>query len=124
MADPPADSPSTINISHFSGSFSWQSASLPGNDEISKAPFLRVRSRAFLAASLAAAASTTFPTIIFASFGCYSNQLDKRSLIRLSTTGLTSEDTNLSFVWLENFGSATLIDKIQVKPSLISSPTN
>ena len=98
LADPPADSPSTIKISHFSGSFSWQSASFPGKDETSSAPFLLVRSLAFLAASLAAAASITFPTIILASAGCSSNQLDKRSFIRLSTTGLTSEETNLSFV--------------------------
>ena len=68
FAEPPADSPSTINISHFSGSFSWQSANFPGNDEISRAPFLLVRSLAFLAASLAAAASTTFPTMILASW--------------------------------------------------------
>ena len=97
FAEPPADSPSTIKISHFSGSFSWQSANFPGSDETSRAPFLLVRSRAFLAASLAAAASTTFPTMILASAGCSSNQFDNRSFIKLSTTGLTSEETN--YLW-------------------------
>ena len=38
------------------------------------------------------------------------------------TTGCTSLDTSLSLVSDENFGSGTLIDRTQVKPSLISSP--
>ena len=98
FADPPAESPSTIKISHFSGSFSWQSANFPGNEDISRAPFLRVSSLAFRAASLAAAASTTLPIICFASFGCSSNHSLRASPTRLSTAGLTSEETSLSFV--------------------------
>jgi len=35
---------------------------------------------------------------------------------------LTSDDTSLSLVCEENLGSGILIDKIPVKPSLISSP--
>ena len=35
---------------------------------------------------------------------------------------LTSEETNLSFVCDENFGSGILTDSIQVNPSLTSSP--
>ena len=31
LAEPPAESPSTMKISDFAGSFSWQSASLPGS---------------------------------------------------------------------------------------------
>ncbi len=53
FAEPPAESPSTIYISHLEGSFSEQSASLPGRPKPSKAVFLLVRSLAFLAASLA-----------------------------------------------------------------------
>jgi hypothetical protein len=56
LAEPPAESPSTIKISERDGSFSWQSASLPGRLVISKAVFLLVNSLAFLAASLASAA--------------------------------------------------------------------
>ena len=53
FAEPPAESPSTINISESAGSFEEQSANLPGNDENSKT-FLRLtKSFAFLAASLA-----------------------------------------------------------------------
>ena len=40
-----------------------------------------------------------------------------------STTGLTSEETSLSFVCDENFGSGTLTERTQVSPSLASSPT-
>ena len=41
-----------------------------------------------------------------------------------STIFLISDETNLSFVWDENFGSGILIDKTAVSPSLISSPDN
>ena len=44
------------------------------------------------------------------------------SLTDDSTGALTSDETNLSFVCEENLGSGTLIDKIAVKPSLVSSP--
>ena len=40
----------------------------------------------------------------------------------VSTIGLTSDETNLSFVCEENFGSGILTDNTQVNPSLISSP--
>ena len=40
----------------------------------------------------------------------------------VSTAGLTSEDTNLSFVCEENLGSGTFTEMIAVKPSLASSP--
>ena len=66
LAEPPADSPSTIKSSDFSGSFSWQSANFPGNEPKSRALFLLVKSLAFFAASLALAASIDFPTIFLA----------------------------------------------------------
>ena len=65
FADPPAESPSTIYNSLFEGSFSEQSANFPGNPPPDSAPFLTV-SRAFLAASRALAAFTTFSIIAFA----------------------------------------------------------
>ena len=122
LAEPPAESPSTIKISQLSGLRSWQSASLPGRLAISRAPLRRVNSRAFRAASRAAAASTTFCTMPLASFGCSSNHCPRRSLAIDSTTGRTSDDTSFSFVWLENFGSGTLIERMQVNPSRASSP--
>src|SRR5580698_2214484 len=53
LAEPPAESPSTMKISDSAGSFSWQSASLPGRPAISSALFRRVISRALRAASRA-----------------------------------------------------------------------
>jgi len=53
FAEPPAESPSTIYISQCSGFLSEQSANLPGSESPSRADFLLVKSRAFLAASLA-----------------------------------------------------------------------
>ena len=108
LAEPPAESPSTMNSSDFAGSRSWQSASLPGSDEMSSAPLRRVSSRALRAASRAAAASTTLPTMTLASDGCSSNQYCSASLTTASTTGRTSDETSLSLVCDENFGSGTL----------------
>ena len=65
---------------------------------MSNTPFLRVNSLAFLAASLARADSTILDIMIFASAGFSSNQSEIFSLRKLSTAGLTSEDTNLSLV--------------------------
>ncbi len=87
-------------------------------------PLLRVSSRALRAASRAAAASTTLPTMIFASLGCSSNQVLSASLTTLSTTGRTSEETSLSLVCEENFGSGTLTDSTAVNPSRQSSPVS
>ena len=58
FAEPPAESPSTMNSSASAGSLTEQSASLPGRVEFSSADLRRVRSRALRAASRARAAST------------------------------------------------------------------
>src|SRR5579885_1482784 len=67
LALPPADSPSTTKISHLVGSFSAQSASLPGSVLTSSAFFRRTSSRAWRAASRARAAWTALATILRAS---------------------------------------------------------
>ncbi len=41
-----------------------------------------------------------------------------------STTGRTSDETSLSFVCDENFGSGTLTESTQVRPSRASSPVS
>ena len=53
LAEPPAESPSTMKISASAGSRTEQSASLPGSVEFSSADLRRVRSRALRAASRA-----------------------------------------------------------------------
>ena len=63
FAEPPAESPSTMNSSASAGSRTVQSASLPGRVEFSSADLRRVRSRALRAAWRARAASTAFETI-------------------------------------------------------------
>ena len=122
LAEPPAESPSTMNSSDLAGSRSWQSASLPGSEATSSAPLRRVSSRALRAASRAAAASATLVTMARASAGCSSNQVLRPSPTALSTIGRTSDETSLSLVCDENFGSGTLTDSTQVNPSRASSP--
>ncbi len=39
-----------------------------------------------------------------------------------STTAFTSDETSLSLVWEENFGSGTFTDSTAVRPSRTSSP--
>ena len=41
-----------------------------------------------------------------------------------SITGRTSEETSLSLVCDENFGSGILTDRMQVRPSRMSSPVS
>ena len=63
LAEPPAESPSTMYSSLRAGSRSWQSASLPGRDRPSSAPLRMTRSRALRAASRARAAVRHFSMI-------------------------------------------------------------
>jgi len=63
LAEPPAESPSTIYISASSGSVVAQSASLPGRAALSSAVLRRVSSLALRAASRLRAASIVFSTI-------------------------------------------------------------
>ena len=106
LAEPPAESPSTMKSSDFAGSRSWQSASLPGSEAMSSAPLRRVSSRALRAASRAAAASTTLATIDAGFCGCSSNHVAELLVDEALDDGRTSEETSLSLVCDENFGSA------------------
>src|SRR3982074_2808628 len=85
LAEPPADSPSTMKISHRAGSRSWQSASFPGRPPESIADLRRVSSRALRAASRARAASMHLPMILRATVECLSKYSPRRSLISCST---------------------------------------
>ena len=69
LAEPPAESPSTMNSSVRLGSRTLQSASLPGSVEFSSADLRRVRSRALRAAARARAESIDLRTIRRASAG-------------------------------------------------------
>ena len=123
LAEPPAELPSTrkqLGLGRIALLAVGELAGQRGDVE----PFLRVSSRALRAASRAAAASTTLPTITLASLGCSSNQALSASLITPSTTGRTSDETSLSLVCDENFGSGTFTDSTAVRPSRQSSPVS
>ncbi|MNR06089.1 hypothetical protein D3C85_1221510 [compost metagenome] len=98
LAEPPAESPSTRYSSDIAGSFSWQSASLPGRPRPSITPLRRVISRALRAASRARAASTILPMMILASPGFSIRKSFSASLITSLTTGPISLETSLSLV--------------------------
>ncbi|CAM5676864.1 hypothetical protein SALBM135S_02152 [Streptomyces alboniger] len=90
FAEPPAESPSTMKISHFVGSFDWQSESLPGSDAVSRRPLRRVRSRALRAATRAVAAWMPLRMMSAASFGLRSNQSVRCSWTTFCTKVLAS----------------------------------
>ena len=124
FALPPAESPSTRKISETEGSFSEQSASLPGSEKLSRAPFLLVRSLAFLAASLALAARRHFSMIVFACAGFSSRNAIRFSVVDVSTKPLISLFPSFALVCPSNCGSESFTETIAVRPSLTSSPVS
>ncbi len=122
LAEPPAESPSTRYSSHREGSFSWQSASLPGRPPRSSAPLRRTVSRALRAASRARAASMDFSRIRLATWGFSSRNWASRSFISDSTYPLTSELPSLVLVCPSNWGWGILTEMTDVIPSRRSSP--
>ena len=89
LAEPPAESPSTINISDTLGSLLLQSDNLPKKLDVPKSLFL-VISLAFLAAFLALFASSALFIIILASSGFSIKNLSKPLENTLSASFLTS----------------------------------
>ena len=123
LAEPPADSPSTMNSSLFAGSRSWQSASLPGSDDSSSAPLRCTISRALRAASRARDASSAFVMIVARVLGVAARgTAPSFSLTTAETAVATSDETSLSLAWFEYFGSPTLTEMTAVRPSRRSSP--
>ena len=74
LAEPPAESPSTMKISHSAGLVDWQSDSLPGSPPPPSRPLRRVASRALRAATRAAAAWIDLRMTSLASRGWLSSQ--------------------------------------------------
>ncbi len=91
-----------MNNSEISGSLLVLSANLPGKLEISRPFFLRVTSRARLAATRALAANIPFSTIRRATFGFSSMNLLNVSENVLSVAALASELPNLVLVCPSN----------------------
>jgi hypothetical protein len=106
-----------MKSSDLAGSRSWQSASLPGS-EVDVERALAPGQFARLARGLAGGGGLDdLADDGLGLAGCSSNQAPSLSLTRFSTTGRTSEETSLSLVCEENFGSGTLTDSTQVRPS-------
>ena len=122
IAEPPAESPSTMNSSHSAGSEDWQSFSLSGIPADSKIDLRLVDSRAFLAARRARAASIPFWMINFASLGWASNQSAIRSVITRWTKVLAIALPSLVFVCPSNCGTVSLTEITATSPSRTSSP--
>ena len=64
----------------------------------------------------------TFSVTIFASIGFSRKKSASFSPTQLSTIDFTSDETNLSFVCDENFGSGVFTETTAINPSLQSSP--
>ena len=102
LAEPPAESPSTMNNSFIVASFEEQSANLPGRFEISSPDFLRVTSRARLAAIRALDARIPFSTIFLAICGFSNKKRLKASLNKRFVILTTSEFPSFVFVCPSN----------------------
>ena len=122
LAEPPAESPSTRYNSHFAGSRSEQSASLPGSVRLSSALLRITRSRALRAASRARLEVVHFSTIFLPSRGFFSSHSVSASATADSTWFLISLLSSLTLVCDSNCGSGSLTLMIAVRPSRVSSP--
>ena len=122
LAEPPAESPSTKNISLNLGSFSEQSANFPGSVPKLSPFFCLTKSRALRAASRAFKAEIDLDNIFLVTSGFSFKKLFKPSVAINETTPLTSLLPNLVLVCPSNWGfnSFTLISA--VNPSLTSFP--
>ena len=84
--------------------------------------FLRVKSLAFLAASLALALLCAFSIIILPTFGFSSKKVIKLSYKKVSTIPRLSLFPSFALVCPSNCGLGSFIETIPVRPSLVSSP--
>ena len=122
LAEPPAESPSTMYSSHSSGLSHAQSASLPGSEPPSRMVLRRARSRALRAASRARAAAIIFSTILRATDGFSSKCSRRPSPTTVSTAPLISLLPSLVLVWPSNCGFCILMEMTATSPSRTSSP--
>ena len=122
LAEPPAESPSTMYTSQRSGSFEEQSASLPGMPKDSSGDLRRALSRALRAARRACEAMMALRMISLAGPGLRSNQSPRWSVTALDTNPRASELPSLVLVWPSNCGSESFTEITAVRPSRMSSP--
>ena len=122
LAEPPAESPSTMKSSQLAASLSLQSANLPGKPPPAIGLLRCTLSRALRAATRAVAAKMTLSTMSLASCGCSSRYMVRASPTACCTAPATSLFPSLVLVCPSNCGSATLMLMTAVSPSRKSSP--
>ena len=122
-ADPPAESPSTMNSSLSSGLPLLQSFNLSGMPAPVSAVLRRIALRAFLAATRACAAACAFLTRRLASTGFSSSHSASRSLVAFCTKERIGTLPSLALVCPSNCGSRSFTETIAVMPSRMSSPS-
>mmetsp|Transcript_37715 Transcript_37715/g.88243 ORF Transcript_37715/g.88243 Transcript_37715/m.88243 type:complete len:261 (-) Transcript_37715:808-1590(-) len=124
LAEPPAESPSTMKISVRAASALEQSASLPGRTDEPSTLFLRTSSRAALAASAALAAAVALSKMAPSTFGLrckYSARCSaSTSLTMARTSGLPSR----FFVCPSNSASPMRTATTAHSPSRTNSPAS
>ena len=98
FAGPAAESPSTIKSSLSVGSVDEQSASFPGNPEVSKMLFLFVSSLAFFALMRALAATAHLSTMALPSFVFFESHFGNSSFINTWTLDFISVFPSFVFV--------------------------
>eukprot|EP00967_Tisochrysis_lutea_P112146 scaffold176901_cov31-Tisochrysis_lutea.AAC.2 len=122
LAEPPAESPSTMKISERSGSPHAQSASLPGNSVEPSTDLRLTSSRAAFAASAAFCAACALSRIAPSALGVrcrYSLNCSARSSL---TTPRTSGDPSFCFVCPSNSASGSRTATMAHRPSRKNSP--
>ena len=123
FAEPPAESPSTMKISHSSGSFDWQSRQLAGQAAASEQA-LAARGLAGLAGRHARGRrlDRLADDVRAPRPGCGRTSPSSCSRTTLCTKVFASVLPSLVFVWPSNCGSPSLIEMMAVRPSRMSSP--
>ena len=122
LAEPPAESPSTINISESEGSLLEQSANFPGRAKESSTFLRRVNSRARRAASRAFSACIALSMIALAGAGFSSRNSANFCTIAVCTSERISVLPSFVFVCPSNCGSCNFTEMTAAKPSRVSSP--
>ena len=121
LAEPPAESPSTMKISEPCAAVLVQSASLPGSRSLRTA-LLREISFSWRRRMRSSARSITKSSSLLACTGLPASQWSNGSLIAFSTMRVASAVASRSLVWPWNSGSRMNTDTMQAAPVITSSP--
>ena len=121
LAEPPAESPSTIKISHFSGSRLSQLASFPllSKENLDLVSILVL---AFSSARRIFADFSAQPMIPFSTSRFLSKYSCSSSPVMVNTALVASALAILVLVWPSKIGSGCLMATIAVIPFLVSAP--